>query len=209
MEASFKNSITTLLVFLVLALLPISCDVVCSNPCGCGPAPQVRSFNIISFSSASYNSNGVEVSDELFLPYNEIYKSIKVEEFEFVSQGEPVFKGALPGMAYACSPVPPKSTNALLYLEIYNSNEVTLGDGTVLQVGEILNDYFEISSDFTVSPKKIEDFFTEKQEIYSYEPFKLYFTKNPEKETVITFSVRFFLENQVEKVLNEVVLSIK
>ncbi|MBN3519646.1 hypothetical protein JYB62_06480 [Algoriphagus lutimaris] len=209
MGASFKNSITTLLIFLVLALLPISCDVVCNNPCGCGPAPQVRNFNIISFSSASYNLNGIKVSNELFLPYNEVYKSIKVEDFEFVSQAEPDSKGNFPGLAFACSPVPPKSTNSLLYLEIYNSNEVTLGDGTVLKVGEVLNDYFEISSDFTTSPKSIADFFTEKQEIYSFEPFKLYFIKNPEKEIVITFSVRFFLENQVEKVLNEVILSIK
>lgn len=209
MGTSSKNSIATFTIFLILALLPVSCDVLCNNSCGCGPLPEVKDFRIVSFSASTYHLDGMQLADDIAFAYNEVYKVLRVEEFEFLSHVDPSSTGFFPGVAFACSPMPPKSANALLDMEIYNSNEVILGDGTVLQVGEIINNYFEIGTDYTADPKTLDDFFIEKHEIYSDEPFKLYFTKNPEKETIITFSIRFLLENQEEKVLNNVILKIK
>lgn len=209
MRNSKKKFFTTLFLLGFLAFLPISCDVLCNNSCGCGPVPETKNFSVISFSSSTVNSQGQEIPAEEFGFYNEVHKELKVQDFELVSFLDLPSSPSIPGIAFACDPLPPKSIDELVFIEIYNSKEVTLDDGTVLKVGEILNDFFTINTAYTTDPKNISDFFSQSWEIYFYEPFNLHFSKNPGKEIVITFSIRFLLENEKEISLNDVILSIK
>ncbi|EAZ79233.1 hypothetical protein [Algoriphagus machipongonensis] len=204
-----KKLVSITVLFMAFAILPISCDVLCNDSCGCGPSPETKDFNILSFETRTVDANGNELDPLSFQPYDQVYKEFGIDEYEFISyESNSKIMTGIPGVAYACSPIPPKSQEKLITLEIYNTSELVLGDGTTLKVGDLLNSFFEIDSDYISEPKSIEDFFAEPVELYNYEKFRLSFTKNPEKETLITFSLHFIFENNKEITANNIVLSI-
>lgn len=194
MGNSYKNSLATFALFLLLALLPISCDLVCTDSCGCGPQTQVNDFKIISFEMLTVNTAGEELNPEIPHPYTQVLKTFKVKDIETVSAVESTNFG-IPGVVYACSPIPPKSQERLKDLKLFNLKEVELGDGTILKAGDILNDFFEINYFFVSETKPIEEFLSENTDIYLEDYYKLSFIKDPEKEVIIEFSMELTFEN--------------
>lgn len=208
MEAFYKKSLVTALLFSFLALLPISCDLVCNDSCGCGSQTEAKDFKIISFEMFTVNLNGEELSQDLTQPYNQVLKTFKIKEIEMLSYIESSNLG-IPGVALACSPLPPKSQEKLEGLKIFNTKEVTLGDGTVLKAGDILNDFFEINYYFISDSAPIEEFFSENRIIYLDDYFKLSFIKDPKMEIVIEFSMQLIFENGREISINGEKLNIQ
>ena len=96
----------------------------------------------------------------------------------------------------------------MIGITIYNLKEVELGDGTILKIGDKLNDFFEINSIYDNSSRSIDDFFMEPQLIFLDEKLRLFFTKDPEKETVIEFSIQFLFEKNQELVIKSTLLKI-
>lgn len=207
MGNTYKNSFATGFLFLVLALLPISCDLVCNNSCGCGSQTQANDFKIISFEMLTININGEELNSEISQPYNQVFKSFKIKDIETVATVESSI--GIPGVAFACSPPPLRSQETLSELNIFNTKEVTLGDGTVIKVGDNLNDLFEINYFFVSDTKPIEEFLSENKVIYLDDYFKLSFIKAPQKQVVIEFSIQFIFENGREISINDQKLSIQ
>ena len=211
MKTNLKKFLGTCFIYIFMMVVPFSCntDVFCNNSCGCDPLPPARNFEVKSFSTKNLNTSGQEITTDDFLPYNQVYKQISINGYEFLSFQENEAKGSFPGVAYACSIAPPSSEYRILGMNIYNLKEVTLGDGTVLKVGDLLNDYFEINSYFDNTSSKIEDFFMEPRPLYLTESFRLFFMKNPEKETIIEFSIQFSFEKNKQVSINNTVLKIR
>ena len=208
MKNLYKKSIASSLLFSFFALLPISCDFVCNDSCGCGPQVQVNDFNIVSFEILTVNNQGEELNPDIAHPYTQVLKTFKIKDIEMISAIESSNFG-LPGVAYACSPMPPKSQDRLEDLKLFNLKEVTLGDGTVLKAGDILNDFFEINYFFVSETKAISEFLSESKTIYLDDYFKLSFIKNPEKEIFLEFSMELIFENGRRISINGEKLNIK
>ncbi len=193
---------------MLLALLPISCDIVCNDTCGCGSQTQVNDFKIISFEMLTVNTQGEEVNPEIPQPYQQILKTFKIKDIEVLSNIESSTFG-VPGVVYACSPIPPKSQERLEDLKLFNLKEVTLGDGTVLKAGDILNDLFQINYYFVSETKPIEEFLSENNTLYLDDYYKLTFIKDPKKEVIIEFSLQLIFENGRTISVNNEQLNIK
>lgn len=211
MKANLKRLIGTCFIYAFMMVIPFSCnvDLLCNNSCGCDPLPQASPFEVKSLAAATYDITGKEVTSDDFFPYDQVYKQISIKDYQFITQIEPTpLTGSIPGVAYACSIAPPSSVNRLIGITIYNLKEVELGDGTILKVGDELNDFFEINSFYDNSSRSIDDFFMEPQLIFLDEKLRLFFTKDPEKETVIEFSIQFLFEKNQELVINSTLLKI-
>ncbi|MEN2282550.1 hypothetical protein AAGF08_10465 [Algoriphagus sp. SE2] len=208
MRSFYKNSLATVSLFLLLALIPISCDLVCTDSCGCGSKTQISDFKIISLEMLTVNTDGEELNPEIPQPYKQILKTLKIKDIEIVSAIESSNFG-LPGVAYACSPIPPKSQERLEDLKLFNLKEVELGDGTVLKPGDLLNDFFEINYFSASDTKPIQEFVSENIIIYLDDYYKLSFIKDPGKEVVIEFSMQLIFENGRTISVNNEKLSIK
>jgi hypothetical protein len=208
MRRTIKNTLATFGLFAFMAMLPISCGLVCTDSCGCGPQPVASDFRILSFNMMTLDSNGTEISSETFLPFDQVRKVFGVDNFEMLATSESTFSG-FPGFAFACSPLPPKSIESLIDLKIYNTKEVEFEDGTIFKVGDILNDYFEMSTYFSSDAKSISDFLMDGHQLFLDELIQLFFTKNPQKQMVINFNMEFTLETGRKLSLNDQTLSIE
>jgi len=208
MRNIYKNSIATTTLFLLLAIFPISCDLVCNNTCGCGSQTRINDFKIISFKMLTTNPNGEEISPNSTQPYEQVLKTFKIKDIEMVAAIPSTFFG-IPGVVLACSPIPPKSQERLKEIKIFNTKEVTLGDGTVLKPGDLLNEFFQMNYYFASSNEPIEEFLSEERTIYLDDYFKLIFIKAPQKQVVIEFSMLFIFESGSEISISDEKLSIQ
>ncbi|MBN3584610.1 hypothetical protein JYB64_19630 [Algoriphagus aestuarii] len=208
MRRNFKKILLTIGLFSFLAILPISCDLACNDSCGCGPSSPVKDFKILSFEMLTLDHNGQEINPTDFRTIDQVVKIFGVQNFEMLSNLASTNMG-IPGLAFACSPLPPKSAEALDDIKIFNTKEVEFGDGTVLKIGNILNEYFTISPYFSSEAKSIDEFLKEDQPIFLNEYFQLKFTKNPQKQTIINFSMEITLDSGRRLSLNDQFLYIE
>jgi hypothetical protein len=209
MKNLLKKSFATLGLLSFIALLPISCGVVCNDVCGCGPQFEVQNFKILSFETLPLTKAGQRVNPTTPLPYSEIFKSFRILDVQTISLNEPKNSFSLPGVGYACSPVSPKSVDLMRGIQVLNSKEVTLGDGTLLKVGDDITKYFGINGFFSEKITPSETFFKAPIEVYRDDLFKLGWKQNPQKELILEFSLRIFFTNGREFNLNNEVLAIR
>ncbi len=209
MKLSVKKLTLTGFLFCFFALLPMSCGIFCNDSCGCDPVYEVRDFSISSFETKSLRADGQRVSPETVLPYDEIYKAFLIKEVQVLSanEGDQSISSTF-GLAMACSPMPPKSIEKMTGVQLINTKEITLGDGTILELGQDLTELFGISYFFSAETVPISQFFDGPLDVYQEDLFKLEWLKDPEREVVLEFTLRIFFENGKEFTLENEIMSI-
>lgn len=205
----YRKSLATVTVFAFIALLPISCGILCNDPCGCGPQFEVKDFNILSFETLSLTKPGQRVNPTTPLPYDQIFKVFRILNTQTLSSIENNPAIGIPGVAFACSPVTPKSAQLMTGIQLLNSKEVALGDGTVLKVGQDITEFFEVNYFFEEKTLPFESFFKRPLAIYREDLFKLGWKQDPKKEIILEFSIRIFMTSGKEFNLNNEILSIR
>lgn len=209
MKKLYRNSLVTVIVFAFIALLPISCGILCNDPCGCSPQFEVKDFNILSFETLSLTKSGQRVDPNTPLPYDQIFKSFRVLDIQTLSYSEKSETSSMLGLAFACSPITPKSVQMMTDVRLINLKEVTLGDGTVLQLGQDITEFFEVNYFFEDKTLPFNSFFKKPLTIYQDDLFKLGWIQDPKKEIILEFNIRIFMTGGMEFNLNNEILSIR
>jgi len=209
MKNLIRKSLATGSLFLLVALLPISCGIVCNDSCGCGPRFEVKDFNILSFETLSLTKPGQRVNPNTPLPYDQIFKAFRILDAQTIALIDKNTSFSFPGTALACSPATPKSVQQMTGIQILNSKEVTLGDGTVLKTGDDITSFFEVNYFFAEKTMPFETFFKQPLIVYREDLFKLGWKQDPKKEVVLEFSIRIFMTAGKEFNLNNEILSIR
>ncbi|MGM0945422.1 MAG: hypothetical protein ACQEW9_09585 [Bacteroidota bacterium] len=208
MSLLIKQLFSTIALFLILAILPMGCEVFCNDPCGCRPKFEVKDFRITAFETLSLAQDGQRIHPSLVLPYDQTTKSFRVAQLETVAQSKESL-GGLPGMAYACSPIAPQSIHRLIGLQLINKKEVILGDGTILEVGKLLNEFVKMNYFYASETFPLAEFLDGGLPVFSDDLFKLVWQNAPGKELVLEFDLQIQLENGQGFVLPDEILSIR
>jgi hypothetical protein len=205
-----KKLFATIHLFTLLALLPMGCDIFCADSCGCGSGFKNQSLLVKSFEAITIAGDGQEIQPTSNLPYDQVFKAIRVNDFELISfEGQDFFEPWSLGTAYACSPPIPISESKLTSLKITNLREVILGDGTRLQVGKDITAYFGINDFYSQGLKPIDQFLESGKEVYLDGYFRLGFTNEPGAEVSLEFSIGLTMDNGEEFLLNNQTLGIR
>lgn len=210
MKPQLKQTITTFSLLTFFALLPISCDMICKDSCGCGKTTAPSSFQILSFEVLTLDKDRNEVNPSEFFPYNEIVKAISIKESEILAKIEPpITFSTIPGIAFACSPLPPLANKRISSIQIINTELAMLNDGEILEIGDDLTTRFGINYLYNTGAMSIAEFFQEKKPVYYGDFFKLSWLNAPERELMLDFSIRIIMEDGTEFSMNHEKLSIK
>lgn len=193
-----------------LALMPMSCGLVCTDSCGCSPNFPEQKLLIKSFEVLTVAGDGQRIQPTLTQPYDQVFKAIRIKDFDLVSLAEPdFFQPWTLGAAFACSPPPVESIEKLRNIEIINLSEQTLADGTVLKLGETITPYFGMNDFFAQGLIPVNDFLKNNKDLVLEDFFKLGFTKNPGKPINLEITIRIVMENGKEFILNNQIHSIR
>ena len=205
-----KKLFATLNLLALLALLPMGCDIFCADSCGCGSGFKNQTLLIKSFEAITIAADGQQIQPTSNLPYDQVFKAIRVDDFDLISyEGQDFFEPWSLGTAYACSPPTPISESKLTSLKITNLREVILGDGTRMQVGEDITAYFGINDFYSQGLKPVNQYLQSGKEVYLDGYYKLGFTKDPDAEVSLEFSISLTMDNGEEFVLNNQILGIR
>lgn len=210
MKFYLKSIGLTFFIFTFLALIPMSCGILCEDSCGCSPSFPQQEMIIRSMEVLTIAGDGQRISPTNSQPYNQVVKAFRVKEFDLVTLSQAHFGSqASFGSVLACSPLPILSKEDLKQLQITNLQEVTLGDGTVLRVGEDITAYFGMNYFFAQSLESVPQFLGQGKPFLQDDFFKIGFTKDPGRPVVLEFNLRIALENGREFVFNNQIHSIQ
>ncbi|WP_192349457.1 hypothetical protein [Algoriphagus sp. Y33] len=210
MKTFLRKTITTLSLLSLLTLLPIGCDMFCNDSCDCSSPPALKNFTILSFEASTLGQNGNEVNPLEFLPYDEVLKEIRIKETQTSAANDQLLNfSAIPGVAYACDPIPPKSVTRIESIQLINNEILILDDGEVIEIGDDLTTRFGINNHSAEVPYTIAEFFSEKRALYIDDYFQLNWSSAPHKELRLDFSILIIMEDGQEYSLNHEKLSIK
>ncbi|WP_297335515.1 hypothetical protein [Algoriphagus sp.] len=208
MNSVQKKLFSTLILVIGLGFLPMGCEVFCNDSCGCGPQFEVKDFRITAFETLTLAEDGQRIDPSTILPYTQTTKSFRIAQFETIAQ-KPPSGVSFPGMAMACSPIPPQSVERMTTISLINKKEQILSDGTVLKIGDQLNPFVEMSYFFSSQTYPISDFLEGGLTLYTDDLFKLVWQKAPGKEMVVEFDLHIELEGGRGFVLPNEILSIR
>jgi len=210
MRKSIKRTYLTFWLFSFLALMPMSCGLFCTDSCGCGPSPPLKNLVVKSFEAETINADGQQIQPTLSQPYNQVFKVIRIKDFEYVSLNTfDFFEPWNLGTAFACSPIPPSTKNTLYLIQILNQKEITLGNGTKFELGEDISSYFGMSHFYGPNLISISNFIGPGIKMIQEDNFKIGFLKDPEKEINLGFTIRLVFDNGEEFLLENQIHSIK
>ncbi|WP_157963232.1 hypothetical protein [Algoriphagus litoralis] len=205
-----KKLFATVTLFAFFAFLPISCGLLCRDSCGCGPSPKLQEIRIKSLSVSTVDKSGVAVVATEGKAFDQVFKSIRIDEVEFLAevQNQATAISSF-GTAFACSPIPPKSVNALSLIQVINEKEFTTSNGVVYAEGDDISSLFGVNYFFGAELTALEDFLEGGLELYQYEDLKVGLLQNPEKELNLEFKMRLVFDDAQEFVLSNQLLSVK
>jgi hypothetical protein len=199
-----KKIFLTIGLFSLLALIPMSCGLFCQDSCGCGPISPPQNLLIKSMRLNTVDPLGQAVNPLDSFPYDKVFKSLEVKDFEITVVSEIIGPSTTFGMTYACSPLPISSKDEIIGIKIRNKKEVTLGSGVVLKPEEDISSYFGISFFYSNNLVKIQEFIGSGRSFVLGENFKLGFFQAPGQPISLEFDlevnfksgVKFLFENQ-------------
>lgn len=210
MKINQKRLFTTVSLFSLLALMPMSCNLFCYDSCGCGPTPEPYLFVVQSFITQTVDETGTETPETEMKPFDQVFKSLRIEEYELHTQSmieSPRFSSF--GTALACSPLPPESKYTLYLVQIINQTEFTLIDGSTFSVGDNISTLFGMSHLYAPGLSTIKNFMAPGLKPSLEDYFKIGFLENPEKELKLKFTIRFVFDNAQEYLLTDQVLNVR
>ncbi|WP_140160508.1 hypothetical protein [Algoriphagus antarcticus] len=197
MRSHFKRTIATLSLLTFFAFLPIGCDIFCRNSCGCDGSPPIKRFEVLSFDVQTIDDNGQEQDSDVSYPFNQIFKGIFVGDTNYLSQtvGSKI---SIPGVAFACDPIPPYAVQQLTSIKIVNIEEVQMSDGSILSIGQDISEYFGIKRNSSYSLSPITTFLDGRFRIYQYENLKIGWLNEPKTELKLKFNIQLVLDTEEE-----------
>jgi len=210
MKISIKRGITTFGLFFFLAMLPMSCGLLCRDSCGCKPLPQPREFMIQSFATKTIDGAGRGIPETQSGNYDQIFKSIQIKDIEFTAKVR--VEGPDPwnfGLAFACDPAPDTSKNELQQIEIINEREFTLADGTQYLVGENLTSLFGINRVFSTEIVPIGEFAGLGRKLTFDDFLKIGLLENPGRELQLEFTIRLVFDDGQEFLITNQILNFR
>jgi hypothetical protein len=210
MKNSFKKLFVTVILFAFFAFLPISCGLLCRDSCGCGPSPKLQEIRVNSFLVSTVDNAGTEMSDSVAKAFDQVFKSIRIDDAEFLSefQNNPTTFSSF-GTAFACSPVPPKTVNALNLIQIISEKEFTTSVGIQYSEGEIISSLFGVNYFYGAELTALEDFVEGGLELFQYEDLKVGILVDPKKELNLKFTIRLVFDDAQEFQLPNQILNIQ
>jgi len=191
-----------------MGLLPISCGIICNDPCGCGPEFEVKDFKITEMEALTLVGDGQQVSPNGLYDYDLVVKGIRIKSFQTVAQAG-FTNSSIPGLAYACSPRIPQSVENLSDIKIINLQEFVAPDGKTYGTGDDLSHFFGMNYYFEEGTDSIKDFLDGTLELYPDDLFKLAWLVEPKEELNLKFTIRVQLENGLEFALTDEGLNIR
>ena len=205
MNLTSKRIGLTICLFAFLALIPMSCGIFCQDSCGCGPSAPAQNLIIKSMQLRTVALMDQTVNPLDTLPYNRVFKSLEVKEFEIKLISENLSPSPSFGLAYACSPLPVYSRDEIIGINILNKTSVTLADGTTINPQQDISSYFGMAFFYNDRLTTIQEFIGTGRYFFFGENFKIGFIQSPEKALKLEFDVEvifksgkaFRLENQV------------
>lgn len=209
MTSIFKKAFFSVSLFTFVALIPLSCGVICNDSCGCGPTFEVKDFNITEMEALTLVDQGQQVSPSGTYPFDEVVKGIRIKSFQTIAVTEPRSTTGIPGVAYACSPPPPQSASNLADVKIINLKEVILPSGESLKVGDDISSYFGMNYYFEEGTRPIPEFLEGTLELFADDFFKLAWVQDPVSELNLVFTIRVQLESGLEFSLTDEILNIR
>lgn len=192
MSSKTKTLGITAFLYLILALVPMSCGLLCQDSCACGPTFPPQTFRIRSFELITLGFDGQQIFPDKILPWDQYYKGLVIKDFDFISSI--VTRTSSFGMAVACSPVPPINEKKVIDLKIINLVENTLQDGRVLNVGDDISDLFGVNDFFTSDLEPIDTYFSGGLPLFLDQKLKVGFLQNPGKELILSIKITLVLE---------------
>lgn len=205
-----KRIFTTISLFSILALLPMSCGLFCYDSCGCGPLPKPQELRVKSFEILTVNESGSEISESETKGYNQIFKTLRINEAEYKTQSS-IESPSSPslGTAFACSPIPPSTKNTLYLIQILNEKEFTLGDGRNYFEGDNISSLFGMNHFFAQGLTTIENFIAPGLRLTLEDYFKIGILENPGKELQLEFTIRLVFDDRQEFLITDQLLNVR
>lgn len=205
MRMNVKRIVLTLSLFGFLALLPMSCGIFCQDSCGCGPLPPAQDLVIKSMQMLTLGPTGQALNPLDTIPFNQVFKSLEIKEFEIKLISENYSPSSSIGLAYACSPLPVYSRDEINGIKIKNRTPVILADGTNLAPQQDISSYFGMAFFYNNKLIPIQEFIGSGRSFFFGENFKMGFRQFPVQALKIEFDVEvtfksgkaFLIENQV------------
>jgi hypothetical protein len=190
-----KNFVSFIFFFILFGAIPISCDILCLDSCGCGD----------NFPPKDYSIKGLEINDfilnqtfnpDFFYPKEELFKFIEVSEFEFLSYSDQVntSKGFIP-MANACSPPPNKSSESISVILISAKNHIGVSSEQNIEIGTDISEYFLITDYPTSSGVSISAYLEDKPKLYLGEGLFLKWNSTLMENSELVFDIQVNLNN--------------
>lgn len=210
MKILSKRLFTTFSLFSFLALLPMSCGLFCNDSCGCGALPKPQELRVKSFAILTVNESGSEISESETKEYNQIFKTLRINEAEYKTQSsiESTSSPSL-GTAFACSPIPPTTENTLYLIQIINEKEFTLADGTNYFEGDNISSLFGMNHFFAQGLTTIENFTGPGLRLTFEDYYRIGILENPEKELNLEFTIRLVFDDAQEFLLTDQLLHVR
>ncbi len=210
MKISTKRGITTFGFFFFLAMLPMSCGLLCRDSCGCKPLPKPREFRIQSFTTRTIDVAGREIPEDQIRNYAQIFKSLEIKDIEYtakvrIEEHDPWYFG----LAFACDPIPNSSKNELIKIEIINEREFTLADGREYIVGENMTSLFGTNRVFNTSIVPIGDFTGLGRKLTFDDFLKIGLFENPGRELQFEFTIRLVFDDGQEFLIPNQILNVQ
>lgn len=205
MNLASKRIGLTICLFSFLALIPMSCGIFCQDSCGCGPSAPAQNLIIKSMQLLTVDPSGQTINPLDTLPYNRVFKSLEIKDFEIKLISENFSPSTSFGLAYACSPLPVYSRDEIIGIKILNKTSVTLADGTTISPQQDISSYFGMTFFYNDQLITFQEFIGTGRLFFFGENFKIGFIQSPEKPLKLEFDVEvsfksgkaFLLENQV------------
>lgn len=184
-----KNFSTFVLFLLLIGAFPVSCDLICWNPCGCGEYTPAKDFQIKEFQIINF-IQGQVYNPEVYYNKDEFFKVLDIKEYEFLTQSESknIGAGLIQGV-YACDPLGSKSTEILSEILVINKKEWISSESEIFPIGSDISSLFTISNYPNLAEESILDYLESEKNFYLGDA--LYFRWNSalEEEIELVFDI--------------------
>jgi hypothetical protein len=191
MNKNFKSFVLFLVLF---GAFPLSCDLLCGG-CGCGSNTAPKNFSIKDFQVGNVVLNRA-FNPDIFYAKNELFKSIEVSEYDYLSQAKSSTGGSgFIQIATACSPPPSYSSESITNIIITNKKEWVSSTGDVFPIGTDISSHFTLSDFPYLSGKSISEFLSSGQKIVLYEGFFLNWNTALLQYSELVFDIEIKLSN--------------
>jgi len=190
-----KNFVAFVLFLLMFGAIPISCDILCFDSCGCGNNAPPKDFSIKNFDVKDFLM-GQTLNPDFYYPKDDFYKLIEVSDFEFLSQTGYSIPGAgFIQIAKACSPPPNQSKESITGIRVRTKKQFVVSPEENIEIGSDISGYFLISNYPSNLAETISDYLKVKPKIYLGHGLFLKWNSSLVENLELVFDIEIELSN--------------